>query len=57
MDMTEGAAYPFWSPDSQHIAFFTDDKLKRIAVTGGSPQTICNLDVESYIGSRTPGDG
>jgi serine/threonine protein kinase len=38
---TEGATFPFWSPDSHSIAFFTDDKLKRIEVSGGTPVTIC----------------
>ena len=39
---TEGAAYPFWSPDSRFIGFFADGKLKKIDVTGGPPQTVCN---------------
>ena len=39
---TEGAMFPFWSPDSRSIAFFTDDKLKRIEVSGGVPVTICD---------------
>ena len=43
---TEGAMFPFWSPDSRSIAFFTDDKLKRIEVSGGTPVTIC----ESTLG-------
>jgi serine/threonine protein kinase/Tol biopolymer transport system component len=38
---TEGAMFPFWSPDSRSIAFFTDDKLKRMDVGGGGPVTIC----------------
>ncbi len=38
---TEGATFPFWSPDSRSIAFFTDDKLKRIEVSGGALVTIC----------------
>ena len=42
LDKTEGANFPFWSPDSKNIAFFADDKLKRIAVTGGSPVNICD---------------
>ncbi len=33
---------PFWSPDSQSIAFFADGKLKKIAASGGSVQTICD---------------
>jgi hypothetical protein len=39
---TDGAILPFWSPDSRYLAFFTENKLKKIEVTGGSPQTICD---------------
>jgi Tol biopolymer transport system component len=37
---TEGAAFPFWSPDGRFLAFFADGKLKRIDFSGGSPQTL-----------------
>jgi eukaryotic-like serine/threonine-protein kinase len=37
----EGAALPFWSPDSRSIAFFSAGKLKRVEVSGGAPQTLC----------------
>ena len=37
---TEGANFPFWSPDSQQIAFFSGGKLKTIG-TSGSVQTVC----------------
>jgi serine/threonine protein kinase len=40
---TEGASYPFWSPDSRSIAFFANVKLKKIEVTGGSVQTVCDV--------------
>ena len=39
---TEGATYPFWSPDSASIGFFANGKLQRVDVNGGLPQTICN---------------
>jgi len=32
---TEGATFPFWSPDSRAIGFFADGKLKRIDRSGG----------------------
>src|SRR5215813_14131699 len=38
---TAGAAYPFWSPDSRFIGFFADARLKRIEVSGGPAQTLC----------------
>jgi len=40
---TEGAFYPFWSPDSKSLAFFSD-KLRRIDLAGGPPVTICDVD-------------
>ena len=39
---TEGAQYPFWSPDSRSIGFFADGKLKRIDVAGGPPQVLAS---------------
>ncbi len=39
---TEGADFPFWSPDSEHIAFFANGKLKKIKSSGGPVQTICD---------------
>ena len=40
---SEGAQFPFWSPDGRWIAFFSrsDGKLKRVPVEGGPPLTIC----------------
>ena len=38
---TEDASFPFWSPDSQTVAFFANGQLKRIEISGGAPQTIC----------------
>ncbi len=43
---TEGGASPFWSPDSRHIAFFADGKIKRIDSSGKSLQTISELPGE-----------
>jgi len=39
---TEGADFPFWSADSRFIAFFADRKLKKVEISGGPPQTLCN---------------
>jgi serine/threonine protein kinase len=32
---TEGAQYPFWSPDSRSVGFFADGRLKKIETDGG----------------------
>ena len=37
---TDGAEYPFWSPDSRSLGFFAAGKLKRIDIAGGTPQTL-----------------
>jgi eukaryotic-like serine/threonine-protein kinase len=42
MSSTDGAAYPFWSPDSRNIAFFAGGKLRRIAASGGPSQPVCD---------------
>jgi serine/threonine protein kinase len=40
---TEGAARPFWSPDSRNIGFQANGKLQRIGVNEGAPRIICDL--------------
>jgi Tol biopolymer transport system component len=42
---TAGAQYPFFSPDGTSIAFFAERKLKRVAIRGGTPLTICDAPV------------
>jgi Tol biopolymer transport system component len=42
---TEGAnGFPIWSADSRSIAFLAGDKLKRIDLDQGTPQTICSIE-------------
>jgi Tol biopolymer transport system component len=55
LDKTEGAYFPFWSPDSQSIGFFADEKVKRVAVSGGSVQTICDVSKNSFGAEGTDG--
>ena len=38
---TEGASFPFFSPDGRSIGFFAAGKLKTIPVTGGAVATLC----------------
>ena len=42
---TEGASFPFWSPNSRSIGFFAGGKLYRVDVAGGPPQAIANAAV------------
>jgi Tol biopolymer transport system component/tRNA A-37 threonylcarbamoyl transferase component Bud32 len=42
LEGTDGASYPFWSPDGSALGFFADRKLKRVPAKGGVVQTICD---------------
>jgi serine/threonine protein kinase/Tol biopolymer transport system component len=37
---TEGARYPFWSPDGRSIGFFSENALKRLDLGGNTPQML-----------------
>jgi Tol biopolymer transport system component len=39
---TEGALRPIWSPDSRFVAFVAGGKLRKVDISGGPPQTICD---------------
>jgi serine/threonine protein kinase len=55
LEGAEGARYPFWSPDSRFIGFFTFDKLKKIEVPRGLPLTLC--DVRNGMGGSWSREG
>jgi Tol biopolymer transport system component len=41
---SDGAAAPFWSPDSRFVAFIADNKLKKIDASGGAaPLVVCDV--------------
>jgi eukaryotic-like serine/threonine-protein kinase len=52
---TEGARFPFWSPDGRSLAFFMGDRLVRVSAGGGPPQTICPA-VDGRGGAWSPRD-
>ena len=52
---TEGASYPFWSPDGRSLGFFADAQMKKVEVAGGPVQTIC--DAPSGRGGTWNKDG
>ncbi|HVN08220.1 MAG TPA: protein kinase [Patescibacteria group bacterium] len=39
---TDGATFPFWSPDSHSLGFFASGKIKTVDLSGGAPQTVCD---------------
>jgi len=38
----QNAVFPFWSPDGKYLGFFSEGKLKKIPVTGGTVQVLCD---------------
>ena len=39
---TEGAQFPFWSPDCRSVGFFANGKLQRIDLAGSPPVTLAD---------------
>jgi eukaryotic-like serine/threonine-protein kinase len=39
---TEGALFPFWSPDGRAIGFFAGEKLRTVSLDQGTVQTLCD---------------
>jgi Tol biopolymer transport system component len=52
---TDGAIFPFWSPDSRSIGFFANGMLYRIDIDGGSLRTLASAPVGA--GGTWSGDG
>jgi len=54
---TEGGVNPFFSPDGQWIAFFADQRLKRVSVSGGAAITLCDASGGDGRGGTWGPDG
>ena len=52
---TEGAELPFFSADNESVGFFADNKLKKVSLRGGAPQTLA--DAPSPWGGTWAPDG
>ena len=52
---TDDGHYPFWSPDSRSIGFFSNAKLMRLDIDRGSPRTLA--DAPSGRGGSWNRDG
>jgi serine/threonine-protein kinase len=56
LTVTPGATSPFFSPDSQWIAFIAGGKLRKISVEGGGEISLCDA-AASYTGADWGEDG
>ena len=41
---SNAAQQPFWSPDSQRVAYFTNERLWTVAAAGGRPEVVCSVE-------------
>ena len=46
---TEGAGFPFWSPDGRFVGFLAEREVRRLSIADGVVQTICALPA-GYFG-------
>ncbi|HWC17427.1 MAG TPA: protein kinase, partial [Terriglobales bacterium] len=45
---SEGATFPFFSPNGEWVAFFSQGKLKKAPADGGQPAVVC--DIQTFFG-------
>ncbi len=58
LEGTEGAQWGiFWSPDSRFVGFSASGQLKKVAIAGGPPITVCPLPGSIYDGGDWSPDG
>jgi Tol biopolymer transport system component len=52
---TDAATQPFWSADSQSIAFVSGGKLRKVDIKGGATEDVC--DVANFVGGSWNSEG
>ena len=57
LEGSDGGHGPFWAPDSQSVAFFTEKQLRRISIFGGAAESICDVPTLLMNGSWAPDGG
>jgi len=46
---TEGAFYPFFSPDGQWLGFLANQNLKKVSINGGAAQTLADATLSNGV--------
>ena len=55
---TEGAEWPFFSPDGAWVAFYREGALRKVRVDGGAPMVVAELPPPAlFFGGSWGGDG
>ncbi|MGH9476842.1 MAG: protein kinase domain-containing protein [Terriglobales bacterium] len=54
---TDGAHWPFWSPDGEHVGFFASSGLSTLDVTAGAVRQLAATPVSITRGGAWGGDG
>src|SRR5215471_8738595 len=54
LEATDGARYPFWSPDGKSLGFFVADRVKRVDVETGAQQTLFDRAAYGLGGAWSP---
>ncbi len=54
---TEGASSPFWSPDSEFVAFGSGSTLKVVSIYGGAPRDLAPISGGMFAGGAWSPDG
>ncbi len=47
---TMGASLPFWSPDGRWIGFMVQNRIQKVALSGGGVVTVCQTESEFSFG-------
>ncbi len=53
---TEGASYPFFSPDGEWIGFFANGQIKKVSPAGGTALAVCDVETP-FSGASWSADG
>jgi eukaryotic-like serine/threonine-protein kinase len=48
---TQGASFPFWSPDNRYLGFFADSRLKKVEANGGPVQPLYEVPATALGGA------
>ena len=57
IDGTEDARAPFFSPDSQWLGFYSEQRLMKVSDSGGAPTTLSDLNASGIHGATWSPDG